>query len=113
MTTHFARPRIAERWTSHEVGGDALDQLVYLSNLIGGESRLVQPGGGNTSIKVASTDAGAPDVLLVKGSGTDLSAITRSGFTPLALARLDALRDAVAMSDADMMRFMASCMLPE
>jgi rhamnulose-1-phosphate aldolase/alcohol dehydrogenase len=114
MTSPFTRPRIQDRWTSGQPGTGDLDQLVHLSNLIGRDSRLVQPGGGNTSIKVRSAAAaGAPDVLLVKGSGTDLSTIGRSGFTPLALARLNALRDAVAMSDADMMRFMASCMLPE
>jgi rhamnose utilization protein RhaD (predicted bifunctional aldolase and dehydrogenase)/NAD(P)-dependent dehydrogenase (short-subunit alcohol dehydrogenase family) len=85
---------------------DSLDSLVHLSNLIGRETRLVQPGGGNTSIKVG-------DALLVKGSGTDLRSIGREGFTRLSLARLDALRGAESMSDAEMMRFMASCMLAE
>src|SRR5205814_9212220 len=84
-------------------GADELDQLVYLSTLIGREPRLVQPGGGNTSIKLG-------DALLVKGSGTDLRTIGRAGFTRLSLAALAALRDAAAMSDADMMRFLASCM---
>jgi rhamnose utilization protein RhaD (predicted bifunctional aldolase and dehydrogenase)/NAD(P)-dependent dehydrogenase (short-subunit alcohol dehydrogenase family) len=64
----------------------------------------VQPGGGNTSIKLG-------DALLVKGSGTDLRTITREGFTTLSLERLAALRDADAMSDPEMMRFMAACML--
>ena len=36
---------------------DELDQLVTLSNLIGRETRLVQPGGGNTSIKTTLPDA--------------------------------------------------------
>ena len=85
-------------------GADDLEQLVYLSNLIGRDPRLVQPGGGNTSIKLGET-------LLVKGSGTDLRTIAREGFTRLSLSRLAALRDAAAMSDADMMQFMASCML--
>lgn len=85
---------------------DSLDSLVRLSHLLGSETRLVQPGGGNTSIKVG-------DVLLVKGSGTDLRTIGRDGFTRLSLARLAPLAAAEAMSDADMMRFMASCMLEE
>ena len=85
-------------------GGDELDQLVHLSNLIGLESRLVQPGGGNTSIKVG-------DALLVKGSGTDLRTVTREGFTRLSLVGLAALRTAQTMSDDDMMRFMAGCMI--
>ena len=64
----------------------------------------MQPGGGNTSIKLG-------DALLVKGSGTDLRSIGREGFTQLSLERLAPLRSAEAMSDDDMMRFMASCML--
>jgi len=85
---------------------DPLDSLVHLSNLLGRETRLVQPGGGNTSIKVG-------DALLVKGSGTDLRTIGREGFTRLSLPRLEALRQAAAMSDGEMMRFMASCMVAE
>jgi rhamnose utilization protein RhaD (predicted bifunctional aldolase and dehydrogenase)/NAD(P)-dependent dehydrogenase (short-subunit alcohol dehydrogenase family) len=83
---------------------DDLDQLVELSNLMGRDTRLVQPGGGNTSIKVGSE-------LLVKGSGTDLRTIGRKGFTRLSLPALAALRTAEAMDDAEMMRFMAGCML--
>ena len=94
-----------ERWAGGPpLGADDLEQLVYLSNLIGRDPRLVQPGGGNTSIKLGET-------LLVKGSGTDLRTIAREGFTHLSLSRLAALKDAAAMSDADMMQFMASCML--
>jgi rhamnose utilization protein RhaD (predicted bifunctional aldolase and dehydrogenase)/NAD(P)-dependent dehydrogenase (short-subunit alcohol dehydrogenase family) len=85
---------------------DPLDSLVRLSHLLGRETRLVQPGGGNTSIKLG-------DALLVKGSGTDLRTIGREGFTRLSLARLAPLADAETMSDADMMRFMAGCMLAE
>jgi rhamnose utilization protein RhaD (predicted bifunctional aldolase and dehydrogenase)/NAD(P)-dependent dehydrogenase (short-subunit alcohol dehydrogenase family) len=85
---------------------DPLDSLVRLSHLLGSETRLVQPGGGNTSIKLG-------DALLVKGSGTDLRTIGREGFTRLSLARLAPLAGAEAMSDADMMRFMAGCMLAE
>src|SRR6266571_3981039 len=105
MTAPFAPARIDDRWAGGPARGtDELDQLVYLSNLVGREPRLVQPGGGNTSIKLG-------DALLVKGSGTDLRTIARAGFARLSLPALAALRDAEAMSDADMMRFMASCML--
>src|ERR687890_1153209 len=86
-----------------KVGSDALDQLVHLSHLMGQDTRLVQPGGGNTSTKEG-------DTLLVKGSGTDLRTITREGFTRLSLSRLAALRDAETMTDAEMMRFMAGWM---
>jgi rhamnose utilization protein RhaD (predicted bifunctional aldolase and dehydrogenase)/NAD(P)-dependent dehydrogenase (short-subunit alcohol dehydrogenase family) len=81
-----------------------LDSLVHLSRLIGRDTRLVQPGGGNTSIKVGGE-------LLVKGSGTDLRTIGPDGFTRLSLARLAPLAQAEAMSDAEMMRFMAGCMV--
>src|SRR5919107_4757722 len=88
------------------ISPDSLDQLIHLSHLIGHDLRLVQPGGGNTSIKEG-------DTLLVKGSGTDLRTIGRDGFTRLSLARLAALRNTESMSDAEMMRFMARCMVEE
>jgi rhamnulose-1-phosphate aldolase/alcohol dehydrogenase len=109
-----ARP--ADRWSpDHVVESDPLDGLVYLSNLVGQETRLVQPGGGNTSLKLTLTgQTGDPvEALLVKGSGTDLSTIGRSGFTRLSLARLAPLRRAESMTDVEMMRFMATCMLAE
>jgi rhamnose utilization protein RhaD (predicted bifunctional aldolase and dehydrogenase)/NAD(P)-dependent dehydrogenase (short-subunit alcohol dehydrogenase family) len=90
----------------HTFPADPLDSLVHLSHLLGADTRLVQPGGGNTSIKMG-------DVLLVKGSGTDLRTITREGFTRLSLERLAPLATADGMGDAEMMRFMAGCMLGE
>src|SRR3989442_15502578 len=106
MSASFASARVdGTRWAAGPPAGvDALEQLVYLSNLVGREAGLVQPGGGNTSIKLG-------DALLVKGSGTDLRTIGRAGFTRLSLAGLAALRGAAAVSDVDMMRFLASCML--
>src|SRR5437899_5577375 len=106
MSASFASARVDDtRWAAGPPpGADELDQLVYLSNLVGREPGLVQPGGGNTSIKLG-------DALLVKGSGTDLRTIGRDGFAHLSLPRLAALRDVAVMSDVEMMRFMASCML--
>ncbi len=103
----FASARLQDGWNGGPAaasGADELDQLVYLSNLVGREPRLVQPGGGNTSIKIG-------DALLVKGSGTDLRTIGRQGFTRLSLPALGALRTARSMLDDEMMRFMAGCML--
>jgi rhamnose utilization protein RhaD (predicted bifunctional aldolase and dehydrogenase) len=105
MTDHVLPPGIEDRWGGGPpAGADELDQLVYLSHLVGREPRLVQPGGGNTSIKVG------PE-LLVKGSGTDLKTIDRRGFTRLSLSALARLREVETMSDPDMMQFMAGCML--
>jgi rhamnose utilization protein RhaD (predicted bifunctional aldolase and dehydrogenase)/NAD(P)-dependent dehydrogenase (short-subunit alcohol dehydrogenase family) len=107
MLTHSAPARIDDRWAGGPgPDADELAQLVYLSNLIGQEPRLVQPGGGNTSIKVG-------DALLVKGSGTDLRTVGREGFTRLSLSALSALRTAETMLDAEMMRFMARAMLTD
>jgi rhamnose utilization protein RhaD (predicted bifunctional aldolase and dehydrogenase) len=85
---------------------DPLAALVQLSNRIGQDPRLVQPGGGNTSVKL-------DDALLVKGSGTDLRTIGPDGFTRLSLTRLASLAEAESMSDAEMMHFIAGCMLAE
>ncbi len=99
--------RIDDRWAGGpSPGADELTQLVYLSNLIGQEPRLVQPGGGNTSAKIG-------DVLLVKGSGTDLRTVGPAGFTRLSLPALAALRTAETMLDTEMMRFMARAMVAE
>jgi rhamnose utilization protein RhaD (predicted bifunctional aldolase and dehydrogenase)/NAD(P)-dependent dehydrogenase (short-subunit alcohol dehydrogenase family) len=90
-----------DRWSVAAAPADPYDQLVYLSNLIGQDVALVQPGGGNTSLKTEETDfLGRPAAaLVVKGSGTDLRTITRAGFTHLdrdrllALSRYDELSD--------------------
>ena len=116
MPDTSAFPRPSELWGENApAGNDPLDGLVHLSNLLGRETRLVQPGGGNTSIKVKlpAPDGGEVDALLVKGSGTDLRTIGREGFTRLSLPRLAPLRDATRMSDAEMMKFMAGCMLAD
>ena len=104
MTDLHTSTRRAGNWD--RVGADPLDRLVHLSHLMGQDPRLVQPGGGNTSMKEG-------DTLLVKGSGTDLRTIGRESFTRLSLSRLAVLRQAESMSDADMMRFMVSCMVGE
>src|SRR5213594_3119359 len=107
MLAHGTPARIDDRWADGPApDADELAQLVYLSNLIGREPRLVQPGGGNTSIKVG-------DSLLVKGSGTDLRTVGGEGFTRLSLSALTALRTAERMLDVDMMRFMARAMLTD
>jgi rhamnose utilization protein RhaD (predicted bifunctional aldolase and dehydrogenase) len=93
-------------------GADELDQIVALSNRVGLETSLVQPGGGNTSIKVRREDADGrmEERLLVKGSGTDLRSIGRAGFTRLSMQGLSRLRDRGDMSDQHMMEFMRDCM---
>jgi rhamnose utilization protein RhaD (predicted bifunctional aldolase and dehydrogenase)/NAD(P)-dependent dehydrogenase (short-subunit alcohol dehydrogenase family) len=116
MTDSTANSSIGARWALDAMTPpEPLDALIHLSHLLGEDPRLVQPGGGNTSIKLTVAGDGGTQVeaLLVKGSGTDLRTITREGFSRLSLARLAALAHADAMSDDEMMRFMASCMLGE
>jgi len=88
-----------------------VERLVYVSNLVGRDARLVQPGGGNTSLKVRERTAFGEDedVLWVKGSGTDLRTIRADGFARLSLARLGALRGREAMGDAEMLEFLRLC----
>jgi len=100
-------------WNDAKAGSDDISQLVHLSNLIGQDLALVQPGGGNTSVKLETDDVFGCRVqaLAVKGSGTDLRTIGPGGFTYLYLDRLATLRDRDSMSDEEMMRLMRACML--
>src|ERR1041384_4440303 len=96
-----------DHWGSGPVASaDELDQLVYLSHLVGQAPRLVHPGGGNSCIRIGET-------LLVKGSGTDMRTIHRAGFTQLSLPGLAKLRAVGAMGDPEVMQFMARCMIAE
>jgi rhamnulose-1-phosphate aldolase/alcohol dehydrogenase len=104
---------VKNRWAGGAPeGADELDQIVALSNRVGLETSLVQPGGGNTSIKVRREDADGrmEERLLVKGSGTDLRSIGRAGFTRLSMQGLSRLRERGDMSDQHMMEFMRDCM---
>jgi rhamnose utilization protein RhaD (predicted bifunctional aldolase and dehydrogenase)/NAD(P)-dependent dehydrogenase (short-subunit alcohol dehydrogenase family) len=87
--------------------------MVFLARLVGQENLLVQPGGGNISIKCRIPDAlgEEEDVLVVKGSGTDLATIGRDGFTSLSRSRLARLRDRGDMRDEEMIEFINACML--
>lgn len=100
-------------WRDAEAGKSDIEQLVYLSNLIGADLSLVQPGGGNTSVKLSEDDFfGCPArALAVKGSGTDLRTIGPEGFSHLYLDRLSLLMGRESMSDEEMMEFMRVAML--
>jgi rhamnose utilization protein RhaD (predicted bifunctional aldolase and dehydrogenase)/NAD(P)-dependent dehydrogenase (short-subunit alcohol dehydrogenase family) len=84
-------------WDEQEAAkhaGDPLELLRYRSNLLGGDLRITNFGGGNTSSKFLRPDplTGAPTrVLAVKGSGGDLRSITASGFAILYLDKLEQL----------------------
>ena len=69
----------------------ALDEpglLLYRSSLLGGDLRITNFGGGNTSAKIVGADplTGAPTrVLWVKGSGGDIGSMKLDGFSTLYL----------------------------
>ena len=75
---------------------DAIDRLVYRSNLLGSDQRVTNTGGGNTSSKIWQIDplTGAEvDVMVVKGSGGDLRTAKRDNFASLYMDKLMRLQD--------------------
>ena len=76
----------------------------FTTRLLGGDPRLVQHGGGNTSVKTVMRDpAGeAIKVLCVKGSGWDMATIEPPGLPAVRLAPLLKLAGLKALSDEEM-----------
>jgi rhamnulose-1-phosphate aldolase/alcohol dehydrogenase len=99
-------------WNEEEVGQrPELGGLVYRSNLLGRDRRVVNVYGGNTSAKIMETDhLGHPvEVLWVKGSGSDVADITEQGFAGLRLAEITPLIARQAMSDEEMVAYLSHC----
>ncbi|MDX2064858.1 MAG: bifunctional rhamnulose-1-phosphate aldolase/short-chain dehydrogenase [Fimbriimonadaceae bacterium] len=98
--------RLPSLWRPEDAPQDAVDQLVYASNLLGSDPRVTNFGGGNTSLKVAATDpltGESVEVLWVKASGGDLGSAKRANFASLYQAKLLALEaryDAGVAEDA-------------
>ena len=73
-------------WEDEKAAGlDALQRLVYRSNLLGSDQRVTNTGGGNTSTKAEEIDpltGQHAEVLWVKGSGGDLRTATGAIPTP-------------------------------
>jgi rhamnose utilization protein RhaD (predicted bifunctional aldolase and dehydrogenase) len=97
----------------HIPGSTDLERLVARSRLIGADPALVVHGGGNTSSKTRERDhlGRERDVLRIKGSGTDLKTIGPDGFPGLFLDELLPLREREAMSDEEMVAYLAHCMV--
>lgn len=94
MVKHYAAQGVAED----------LALRVYTSRLLGGEPRLVQHGGGNTSVKTVVRDqvGDEVEVLCVKGSGWDMAAIEPPGLPAVRLKPLQKLARLERLSDEDM-----------
>jgi len=105
--TPASRWRAAEarRWAAR-TDPPELGLRVYTSRLLGADPSLVLAGGGNTSVKATVADLhGRPvETLFVKGSGSDLAAVTARDFTPLELAPTRQLAELDALADRAMVR---------
>src|ERR1700678_372280 len=76
-----------------------VDRLVYRSNKLGGDQRITNTGGGNTSSKITEKDpltGESMEVLWVKGSGGDLRTVTRENFSSLYQSKLVGLQKSYA-----------------
>jgi rhamnose utilization protein RhaD (predicted bifunctional aldolase and dehydrogenase)/NAD(P)-dependent dehydrogenase (short-subunit alcohol dehydrogenase family) len=91
---------------------DDLALRVYTSRLLGRERTLVLHGGGNTSVKVRQPNVFGEqeDIILIKGSGSNMETITRDGFAPCRLAHLLRLSKLDTLSDVDMVNELRASM---
>jgi rhamnose utilization protein RhaD (predicted bifunctional aldolase and dehydrogenase)/NAD(P)-dependent dehydrogenase (short-subunit alcohol dehydrogenase family) len=106
----------AAAMVAHYAGRGVSEDLalrVYSSRLLGSDPRLVQHGGGNTSVKTREPDATGTDVpvLRVKGSGWDLGDIEPAGLPALRMEALLALTCVAHMSDGAMVNALRGAML--
>src|SRR5579864_5885022 len=79
----------------HAASLDEPGLLLYRSNLLGGDLRITNFGGGNTSAKITAADpltGASAQVLWVKGSGGDIGSMKLDGFSTLYLDKLDQLK---------------------
>ena len=87
---------ISSRWDDALAGTlSEPELLLYRSNLLGGDKRITNFGGGNTSGKIRMNDpltGDSTEVLWVKGSGGDLGSIKLDGFSTLYMDKLQALK---------------------
>ena len=101
------------RWNDAEAGTTPIDQLVYLSRIMGQDEALVVWGGGNTSIKVEEPDllGRQTRLLLIKGTGSDMKAALPKDFPGVRLEEIRASFDREQMTDEEMTAYFARCMV--
>lgn len=103
LIAHFAARGIAED----------VALRIYSSRLLGSDPRLVQHGGGNTSLKTRDrlVTGESVEVIRVKGSGWDLGAIEPEGMPAMRLRALLDLQAIAHMSDEAMVNAQRSALL--
>ena len=104
---------VEDLWPDAAPPTEALDQLVLASNLLGANRAVSNYGGGNTSVKgrVVDHTGREVDVMWVKGSGSDLATMGPEHFTALKLDEVLPLIERDAMSDEEMVAYLARCQL--
>jgi rhamnulose-1-phosphate aldolase/alcohol dehydrogenase len=105
--------QVEDRWPDSGVPDTTLDQLVLASNLLGGDRRVANFGGGNTSAKGTQLDHLGREqrVMWVKGSGSDLATMEAKHFTGLRMEDMEPLIERDEMNDADMVAYLAKSMV--
>lgn len=88
-----------------------VSELAARSRRLGGDRSICNWGGGNTSAKSTLVDfrGRSRDVLWVKGSGSDLAVATEQSFVPLFLEDIRPLMGREAMTDEQMVAYLAHC----
>ncbi|MCL6490171.1 MAG: bifunctional aldolase/short-chain dehydrogenase [Alicyclobacillus mali] len=91
----------------------ALQELVERSRRLGADRSVCNWGGGNTSAKTTMLDHMGREirVMWVKGSGSDLAEATEKSFTALRLDEVLPLMERDAMTDEEMVDYLAHCMV--
>jgi rhamnulose-1-phosphate aldolase/alcohol dehydrogenase len=104
---------VRSRWNADEAGTTPVEQLVYMSRIMGQDEELVLWGGGNTSIKVNEPDLlGRPtDLMLIKGTGSDMKVALPKDFPAVRLEEIRASFDRDDMSDEEMVAYFGRCMV--
>lgn len=92
---------------------DPLALRVYTSRLLGQDPTLVLHGGGNTSVKINTTNrfGETEELLYVKGSGWDLATIEAAGFASVRLAVLQKMAQLEQLTDAEMVKLQRAAMI--
>jgi rhamnose utilization protein RhaD (predicted bifunctional aldolase and dehydrogenase)/NAD(P)-dependent dehydrogenase (short-subunit alcohol dehydrogenase family) len=105
--------RAAVKHYARQGANEDVALCTYTTRLLGSEPRLVQHGGGNTSVKTRMRDStGQPvDVLCVKGSGWDMAIIEPGGLPAVRLAPLLKLADRESLDDDEMVAIQRSNLL--
>ena len=113
VITQMVAP-VDDRWPSDRApADDSLAEVLFASHLLGSNRALANYGGGNTSAKGIAIDHVGREVraMWVKGSGSDLATMTASDFTCLRLAEILPLFEREAMTDEEMVAYLARCQL--